>query len=101
MIKDSKKHLKDAEENYLRNIWVLPLKYPIQLLIASLQAFISFNNTCFISQQVLQEKLRELYFYIEERKRKVIVTYIYLISRTSFINYIFFEIKSFHKSEGI
>ena len=37
MIKDSKKHLKDAEENYLQHMGVA-LKISSQLLIASLQA---------------------------------------------------------------
>ena len=39
MIKNSKKHLKDAEENYLQHM-VAALKISIQLTIASFQALI-------------------------------------------------------------
>jgi len=68
MIKGSKKHLKDAEENYLQHMGAA-FKISIQLLIASLQALFHSIIPAFFSTSA-SRKIRELYFYIEERKRK-------------------------------
>lgn len=67
MIEDSKKHLKDAEENYLQHMGTA-LKISSQLLIASLQAlFHSIIPALFTTSA--SKKIKELYFYIEERKK--------------------------------
>ena len=68
MIKNSKKHLTDAEENYLQHMGAA-LKISSQLLIASLQAlFHSIIPALFTTSA--SRKIKELYFYIEERKKK-------------------------------
>ena len=68
MIKNSKKHLNDAEENYFQHM-VAALKISFQLLLASLQAlFHSIIPALFMTSA--SRKIKELYFYIEERKRK-------------------------------
>ena len=67
MIKNSKKHLRDADENYLQHMGAA-LKISSQLLIASLQAlFHSIIPALFRTSA--SSKIKELYFYIEERKR--------------------------------
>ena len=68
MIKNSKKHLRDAEENYLQHMGAA-LKIPSQLFMASLQAlFHSIIPALFTSSA--SRKIKELYVYIEERKKK-------------------------------
>tara|TARA_B000000475_G_scaffold173013_1_gene139149 strand:- start:263 stop:466 length:204 start_codon:yes stop_codon:yes gene_type:complete len=67
MIKDSKKHLKDAEENYLQHMSAA-LKISSQLLIASLQAFFHSIIPALFTKNA-SSKIKELYFYIESRKK--------------------------------
>ena len=67
MIKNSKKHLRDAEENYLQHMSAA-LKISSQLLIASLQAFFHSIIPALFTKNA-SSKIKELYFYIEERKR--------------------------------
>ena len=67
MIKDSKKHLKDAEENYLQHMGVA-LKISSQLLIASLQALFHSIIPAIFSKSA-SSKIKELYFFIENRKK--------------------------------
>ena len=68
MIKTSKKHLREADENYLQHMGAA-LKISSQLLIASLHAlFHSIIPALFTTSA--SRKIKELYFYIEERKRK-------------------------------
>ena len=67
MIKNSKKHLRDAEENYLQHM-VAALKISSQLLIASLQAFFHSIVPAFFSKSA-SSKIKELYFFIENRKK--------------------------------
>ncbi|MDB0003316.1 DUF6356 family protein [Alphaproteobacteria bacterium] len=68
MIKNSKKHLRDAEENYLQHMGAA-LKISSQLFMASLQAlFHSIIPALFTSSA--SRKIKELYVYIEERKKK-------------------------------
>ena len=67
MIKDSKKHLKDLEENYLQHMGVA-LKISSGLLIASLQAFFHSIIPAIFSKSA-SSKIKELYFFIENRKK--------------------------------
>ena len=67
MIKDSKKHLKDAEENYLQHMSAA-LKISSQLLIASLQAFFHSIIPSLFTKSA-SSKIKELYLYIESRKK--------------------------------
>ena len=67
MIKDSKKHLKDVEENYLQHMGVA-LKISSGLLIASLQAFFHSIIPAIFSKSA-SSKIKELYFFIENRKK--------------------------------
>ena len=67
MIKDSKKHLKDAEENYLQHMGAA-LKISSQLLIASLQALFHSIIPAIFSKSA-SSKIKELYFFIENRKK--------------------------------
>ena len=68
MIKNSKKHLRDAKENYLQHMGAA-LKISFQLFIASLQAlFHSIIPALFTTNA--SRKIKELYIYIEERKKK-------------------------------
>ena len=68
MIKNSKEHLRDAEENYFQHMGAA-LKISSQLFIASLQAlFHSIIPALFTSSA--SRKIKELYVYIEERKKK-------------------------------
>ena len=68
MIKNSKKHLRDVDENYLQHMCAA-LKISSQLLIASLQAlFHSIIPALFTTSA--SRKIKELFFYIEERKKK-------------------------------
>ena len=68
MIKNSKKHLIDAKENYLQHMGAA-LKISSKLLIASLQAFFHSIIPAFFTTSA-SKKIRELHFYIEERKKK-------------------------------
>ena len=68
MIKNSKKHLSDAEENYLQHMSAA-LKISSQLLIASLQAFFHSIIPALFTKSA-SSKIKELYFYIEERRKK-------------------------------
>ena len=67
MIKNSKKHLMDAEENYLQHMGAA-LKISSQLLIASLQAFFHSIIPALFTKNA-SSKIKELYFYIESRKK--------------------------------
>ena len=68
MIKNSRKHLRDAEESYFQHMGAA-LKISYQLLVASLQAlFHSIIPGLFTTSA--SRKIKELYFYIEERKKK-------------------------------
>ena len=68
MIKNSKKHLKDAEENYFQHMGAA-LKISFQLLLASLQAlFHSIIPALFTASA--SRKIKELHTYIEERKKR-------------------------------
>ena len=67
MIKNSKKHLSDADENYLQHMGAA-LKISSQLLIASLQAlFHSIIPALF--KKSASSKIKELYLFIENRKK--------------------------------
>ena len=68
MIKNSKKHLRDAKENYLQHMGAA-LKISFQLFIASLQALFHSIIPAFFKTGA-SKKIRELHFYIEERKKK-------------------------------
>ena len=68
MIKNSKKHLRDAEENYTQHMGSA-LKISCQLLIASLQAFFHSIIPALFTKSA-SSKIKELYFYIEERRKK-------------------------------
>ena len=68
MIKNSKKHLRDADENYFQHMGAA-LKISFQLLIASLQAFFHSIIPALFTTSA-SRKIKELYFYIEERKKK-------------------------------
>ena len=68
MIKNSKKHLKDVEENYLQHMSAA-LKISFQLLIASMQAFFHSIIPALFTKSA-SSKIKELFFYIEERNKK-------------------------------
>ena len=68
MIKNSKKHLKDAEENYLQHMGAA-LKISAQLFIASFQAFYHSIIPALFTTSA-SRKIKELYIYLEERKKK-------------------------------
>ena len=67
MIKDSKKHLKEAEENYLQHMGAA-LKVSIQLMIGSLQAFFHSIIPALFTKSA-SSKIKKLYLYIESRKK--------------------------------
>ena len=67
MIKNSKKHLSDADESYLQHM-IAALKISYQLLIASLQAFFHSIVPAFFTKSA-SSKIKELYFFIENRKK--------------------------------
>ena len=67
MIKNSKKHLRDAEENYFQHMGTA-LKISFQLLIASLQAFFHSIIPALFTKNA-SSKIKELYLYIENRKK--------------------------------
>ena len=66
MIKDSKKHLRDAEENYFQHMGAA-LKISSQLLIASLQAFFHSIIPALFTKSA-SSKIKELSLFIENRK---------------------------------
>lgn len=67
MIKNSRKHLRDAEENYLQHMSAA-LKISSQLLIASLQAFFHSIIPALFTKSA-SSKIKELYLFIENRKK--------------------------------
>ena len=68
MIKNTKKHLRDAEESYFQHMGAA-LKISAQLFIASFQAlFHSIIPALFTTSA--SRKIKELYICIEERKKK-------------------------------
>ena len=67
MIKNSKKHLRDADENYLQHMSAA-LKISSQLLTASLQAFFHSIIPALFTKSA-SSKIKELYLYIESRKK--------------------------------
>ena len=67
MIKNSKKHLRDAKENYLQHMGAA-LKISLELLIASLQAFFHSIIPALFTKSA-SSKIKELYLYIENRKK--------------------------------
>ena len=67
MIKNSKKHLRDADENYLQHMSAA-LKISYQLLIASLQAFFHSIIPALFTKSA-SSKIKKLYLFIENRKK--------------------------------
>ena len=67
MIKNSKKHLMDAKENYLQHMGAA-LKISSQLFIASLQAFFHSIIPALFTKSA-SSKIKELYLCIENRKK--------------------------------
>ena len=67
MIKNSKKHLMDANENYLQHMGAA-LKISSQLLIASLQALFHSIIPALFTKSA-SSKIKELYLFIENRKK--------------------------------
>ena len=67
MIKSSKKHLRNAEENYFQHMGAA-LKISSQLLIASLQAFFHSIIPAIFTKSA-SSKIKELYLFIENRKK--------------------------------
>ena len=67
MIKSSRKHLRDAEENYIQHMGAA-LKISSQLLIASLQALFHSIIPALFTKSA-SSKIKELYLYIESRKK--------------------------------
>tara|TARA_B100001250_G_scaffold216281_1_gene185589 strand:- start:1503 stop:1706 length:204 start_codon:yes stop_codon:yes gene_type:complete len=67
MIKNSKKHLSDADENYLQHMGAA-LKISSQLLIASLQALFHSIIPALFTKSA-SSKIKELYLFIENRKK--------------------------------
>ena len=67
MIKNSRKHLRDAEENYIQHMGAA-LKISSQLLIASLQALFRSIIPALFTKSA-SSKIKELYLYIENRKK--------------------------------
>jgi len=67
MIKNSKKHLKDANESYLPHM-LAALKISFQLFVASLKSlFHSIIPSLFTKSA--STKIKDLYVLIEERKK--------------------------------
>ncbi len=67
MIKNSKKHLRDADENYLQHMGAA-LKISSQLLIASFQAFFHSIIPALFTKSA-SSKIKELYLFIENRRK--------------------------------
>ena len=67
MIKNSKKHLMDAKENYLQHMGTA-LKISSQLFIASLLAFFHSIIPALFAKSA-SSKIKELYLFIENRKK--------------------------------
>ena len=67
MIKNSRKHLRDAEENFILHMGAA-LKISSQLLIASFQALFHSIIPALFTKSA-SSKIKELYLYIENRKK--------------------------------
>jgi len=67
MIKNSKQHLKDADEKYLQHMGAA-LKISSQLMIASLQAFFHSIIPALFTKSA-SSKIKELHLFIESRKK--------------------------------
>ena len=67
MIKNSKKHLRDAEENYFQHMGAA-LKISSQLFVASLQAFFHSIIPALFTKSA-SSKIKELHLFIESRKK--------------------------------
>ena len=67
MIKNSEKHLRDAEENYFQHMGAA-LKISLQLFIASLQAFFHSIIPALFTKSA-SSKIKGLYLFIENRKK--------------------------------
>ena len=67
MIKNSKQHLKDADEKYLQHMGAA-LKISSQLMIASLQAFFHSIIPALFTKSA-SSKIKELHLFIERRKK--------------------------------
>jgi hypothetical protein len=67
MIKNSKKHLRDARESYLEHMRAA-LKISSQLLIASLQAFFHSIIPALFTKSA-SSKIKVLHLFIENRKK--------------------------------
>ena len=67
MIKNSKQHLRDADEKYLQHMGAA-LKISSQLLIASLQAFFHSIIPALFTKSA-SSKIKELHLFIESRKK--------------------------------
>ena len=67
MIKNSKKHLRDAEENYFQHMGAA-LKISLKLFVASLQAFFHSIIPALFTKSA-SSKIKELYLFIENRKK--------------------------------
>ena len=67
MIKNSKQHLRDADEKYLHHMGAA-LKISAQLLIASLLAFFHSIIPALFTKSA-SSKIKELHLFIESRKK--------------------------------
>ena len=67
MIKNSKQHLRDADEKYLQHMGAA-LKISSQLMIASLQAFFHSIIPALFTKSA-SSKIKELHLFIESRKK--------------------------------
>ena len=67
MIKNSKQHLRDADEKYLQHMGAA-LKISSQLMIASLQAFFHSIIPALFTKSA-SSKIKELHLFIERRKK--------------------------------
>ena len=77
MIKDSKKHLKDAEENYLQHMSAA-LKISSQLLIASLQAFFHSIIPALFTKSA-SSKIKEFICLLKIKKSKIYYYKFYIL----------------------
>ena len=67
MIKNSKQHLRDADEKYLQHMGAA-LKISSQLMIASLKAFFHSIIPALFTKSA-SSKIKELHLFIESRKK--------------------------------
>ena len=68
MIKNSKKHLTEAKENYIQHM-IAALKISFQLFSASFKAFIHSIFPSLFTKSA-SAKIEELYLFIRERKKE-------------------------------